>query len=156
MRRPNVTVFAAAALIGLTGATALPTKAEIAESKRDMLEGADEAFLELWSKRESFPDGSQYTAAQIRQLSRWGFVTYSVGLCGQYLTLSDRALFEERIDAFSRSITSGKPDGISFVRQFVEGWRADGVAGRKQMVASNPQHFCSVELAAVRELIREL
>lgn len=119
-----------------------------------MLAGADEAFIDLWSRSSGKATAAGITASEARRLARWGFVSFSVGMCDTFLTITDKADYEERLDAFAYAITEGNADGVRFVREIADKWQSDGKASRPPF--DQRKSFCRVELAAVRELLREI
>lgn len=119
-----------------------------------MLAGADEAFIDLWSRSSGKAAAVGITAAEARRLARWGFVSYSVGMCDTFMTATDRADYEEGLNAFAYGITDGNAEGVRYVQEVADKWQSEGRSIRPPVDQRNS--FCKVELAAVRQLLREI
>lgn len=131
---------------------------EIAEAKASLVESADEAFVAFWPTRQTQAAQIGVSATTTRRMTRWMMAAYSLGACKRHLAPSDMADWITSADQLFLSVSEDPLGFVQGIRDEAAKLMAQG-ENDETFLAMPPEklkQYCSIELAAVREYLREL
>lgn len=128
---------------------------KVSRTKKSLYASADAAFVKTMSESGAEIMQAGMTSSQVRDVSKWGVLGFSLGVCS-----ATNTQLANWFAAFDKLSISQSFSGSELVKTFYDiGSRAlsEGKADStfSRLTSAEKARFCRVEMAAVNEIISE-
>lgn len=129
----------------------------VAKAKASLKESADKAFLRSWQETSDAAEKAGINPTQVRTWHLWAALGTSLGVCRHHALASDRADWLTKLDEID---TGGGEYAAEAKRQFrqlgLESYDETTPAHLAELTSAEQKQYCTIELAAVRQILTEM